>query len=203
MYKVISKILNISSKVLFKVEVIGLENIPSEGACIIAANHKSNWDAIFMAGLMGNRVINGVAKEELFKIPVLKSILKKCFVIPVNRDNPDMKTIKTILKVLKEEKVLGIFPEGTRHKDLDTFETPKAGLGMFAVKGRGVVVPVSIVTNYKLFNKVVIYIDKPMNFEAYYDKRNKTEDYEHISNMVMDTIKTNYFEVKKDKKLMF
>ena len=198
MYKVISKILNISSKAFFKVEVIGLENIPSEGACIIAANHKSNWDAVFMAGLMGDRVINGVAKEELFKVPVLKSILKKCFVIPVNRDNPDMKTIKSILKVLKEEKVLGIFPEGTRHKDLDTFAEAKSGLGMFAVKGKSAVVPVSIVTNYKLFSKVTIYIDKAISFEEFYDKRNKVEDYEYITNVVMDTIKSNYFKVKSN-----
>lgn len=199
MYKVISKFLNISSKMLFKVEVVGLENIPSEGACILAANHKSNWDAIFICGLMGDRVINAVAKEELFKIPVLKTILKKCFVIPVNRNKPDMVTIKSILKVLKDEKVLGIFPEGTRHKDLDTFASPKAGLGMFAVKGKSVVVPISIVTNYELFSKVVIYIDKPISFDAYYDKRNKSDDYEYISNVVMNTIKSNYFAIKNTK----
>ena len=196
MYSVISKFLNMSSRILFKVEVVGVENIPQEGACIIAANHKSNWDAVFMAGLMGNRVINGVAKEELFKVPVLKSILKKCFVIPVNRDNPDIKTIKSILKVLKEGKVLGIFPEGTRHKDLDTFASPKSGLGMFAIKGKSVVVPVSIVTNYKLFNKVVIHIDEPISFEKFYDKRSKAEDYEYATNVVMDKIKNNYFEIK-------
>lgn len=196
MYKVVSKILNISSKVLFRIEVQGVENIPQEGACIITANHKSNWDIVFMAGLMGKRVINTVAKKELFEVPILRAILKKCFVIPIDRNNPDIKTIKRILKVLKENKALCIFPEGTRHKDLNTFADAKSGLGMFAVKGKSVVVPVSIVTNYKLFSKVIVYIDKPISFNEYYDKKNKTEDYEYITNIVMDTIKSNYFKIK-------
>lgn len=196
MYKVVSKILNISSKVLFRIEVQGVENIPQEGACIITANHKSNWDIVFMAGLMGERVINTVAKKELFEVPILRVILKKCFVIPIDRNNPDIKTIKRILKVLKENKALCIFPEGTRHKDLNTFADAKSGLGMFAVKGKSVVVPVSIVTNYKLFSKVIVYIDKPISFNEYYDKKNKTEDYEYITNIVMDTIKSNYFKIK-------
>ena len=196
MYKVVSKILNISSKVLFRIEVQGVENIPQEGACIITANHKSNWDIVFMAGFMGERVINTVAKKELFEVPILRVILKKCFVIPIDRNNPDIKTIKRILKALKENKALCIFPEGTRHKDLNTFADAKSGLGMFAVKGKSVVVPVSIVTNYKLFSKVIVYIDKPISFNEYYDKKNKTEDYEYITNIVMDTIKSNYFKIK-------
>ena len=197
MYKVITKILNVVVRALFRIEVKGIENIPKEGSCIIASNHKSNWDPVFIAGLINTRTINGVAKKELFEVPVLKSILKKCFVIPVDRDNPDISTIKAILKVLKEDKALGIFPEGTRHKDFDTFAEPKAGLGMFAVKGKSEVVPVSIITNYKLFSKVVIYIDNPISFEEYYGKRIGTDEYEEVSKKVMDVIKDNYFKNKK------
>lgn len=197
MYKVITKILNVVVRALFRIEVKGIENIPKEGSCIIASNHKSNWDPVFIAGLINTRTINGVAKKELFEVPVLKSILKKCFVIPVDRDNPDISTIKAILKVLKEDKALGIFPEGTRHKDFDTFAQPKAGLGMFAVKGKSEVVPVSIITNYKLFSKVVIYIDNPISFEEYYGKRIGTDEYEEVSKKVMDVIKDNYFKNKK------
>lgn len=197
MYKVITKILNVAVRILFRVEVKGIENVPKEGACILACNHKSNWDPVFIAGLINSRVVNGVAKKELFDVPVLKYILKKCFVIPVNRDNPDISTIKTILKVLKNGGVIGIFPEGTRHKDLNTFSEAKAGLGMFAVKGKSEVVPISIITNYKLFSKVVIYIDKPMNFEEFYGKRIGTNEYEEISDRVMNVIKDNYFKNQK------
>lgn len=197
MYKVITKILNVVVRIFFRVEVKGIENVPKEGACILACNHKSNWDPVFIAGLINSRVVNGVAKKELFDVPVLKYILKKCFVIPVNRDNSDISTIKTILKVLKNGGVIGIFPEGTRHKDLNTFSEAKAGLGMFAVKGKSEVVPISIITNYKLFSKVVIYIDKPMNFEEFYGKRIGTNEYEEISNRVMNVIKDNYFKNQK------
>ena len=200
MYKNLTKILKVIVKMLFRVKVEGVENIPKEGACIIAANHKSNWDPVFIAGLINTRVINGVAKKELFKVPILKNILKKCFVIPVDRENPDICTIKSILKVLKNDGVIGIFPEGTRHKDLDTFAEPKAGLGMFAVKGKCEVIPVSIVTNYKLFSKVCIYIDKPISFEEYYGKKANTEDYEKISKDVMSVIEKNYFDIKNSTK---
>ncbi|MBQ8999311.1 MAG: 1-acyl-sn-glycerol-3-phosphate acyltransferase [Clostridium sp.] len=196
MYKSLSKISKCFVKMFFRVEVEGLENIPKEGACIIAGNHKSNWDPVFVASLIDTRIINGVGKKELFKVPVLKSILKKCHVIPVDRENPDLSTIKSILKVLKNGDVIGIFPEGTRHKDLNTFAEVKAGLGMFAVKGKSPVVPVSIVTNYKLFSKVYIYIDKPMEFEDYYAKRATSDDYTEISNSVMNVIKSNYFRLK-------
>lgn len=196
MYKHVSKILNIVSKLLFKVEIEGVDNIPKEGACIIAANHKSNWDPILIAGLINTRTINCVAKKELFKVPVLKSILKKCFVIPVDRENPDMSTIKTILKVLKNEEVLGIFPEGTRHKDLETFAEPKSGVGMFALKGKAKVVPVSIVTTYKLFSKVHIYISEPIEFDDYYGKKATAQDYKDVSQSIMKVIEDNYFEIK-------
>lgn len=200
MYKNLTRILKVIVKMLFRVKVEGVENIPKEGACIIAANHKSNWDPVFIAGLINTRVINGVAKKELFKVPILKNILKKCFVIPVDRENPDLSTIKAILKVLKNDGVIGIFPEGTRHKDLDTFAEPKAGLGMFTVKGKCEIIPVSIVANYKLFSKVCIYIDKPMSFEEYYGKKATTEDYEKISKDVMSVIEKNYFDIKNSAK---
>lgn len=193
-YKVATKICEIVVKMLFKVEVIGIENIPNEGSCIFACNHKSNWDPIILAGLIRKRKMNGIAKKELFDNAVLKFILNKLSVIPIDRDKPDVSSVKNILRVLKQGEAIMIFPEGTRHRDKNSFVKAKAGLGMFAVKGKSNIIPISLISDYKLFGRVVIYIDKVVELEEFYNKRLNSEDYEAISENVMDTIKSNYFK---------
>ena len=191
-YKIVTKVFEIIIKTRYKVEIIGEENIPLEGGCIIAPNHKSNWDALIISGLLKKRKLNALAKKELFKNPILKTLLVKFSVIPVDREKPELSTIKTVLKVLKNKEVMVIFPEGTRHKDLDTFADAKPGIGMFALKSKTPIIPVSIVTNYKMFSKLTIIIDKPMYFDDIYTKKIDSEDYEKVSKTVMNKIIDNY-----------
>ena len=194
MYKFITNLFGIIVKSRFKVEIIGLENIPKEGACIIAPNHKSNWDALIICGLIKNRKLSAVAKKELFKNKILASLLNRLSVIPVDREKPELSTIKSVLKVLKDKEAIVIFPEGTRHKDFNSFADAKSGIGLFALKSKSPIVPVSIVTNYKSFSKLKLVIGKPMDFKEYHEKRNTSEDYEVVSQMVMNEIKNNYIK---------
>lgn len=192
-YNVVLNIFTLYSKVFYKYKVIGAENIPNEGNIILAANHKSNLDPIFVASAVKNRKVATIGKKELFDNKILAKILDKLNVIPIDRDNPGISTIKTILKKLKEGYAVGIFPEGTRVKG-NEFGEAKAGLALFAVKGKASVVPISIISNYKLFNKVTVYIDKPISFEEYYKQKLSTEEYERLSGDVLEVIKDNYFK---------
>lgn len=192
MYKFVTNLFEIIVKLRFKIEVIGLENIPKEGACIIAPNHKSNWDALIISGLIKNRKLSVVAKKELFKNKIFAKLLNKLSVIPVDREKPELSTIKSVLKILKNKEAIVIFPEGTRHKDFNSFADVKSGIGLFALKSKSPIIPVSIITNYKSFSKLKLVIGKPMNFEEYYEKRNTSEDYETVSTIVMNEIKNNY-----------
>lgn len=192
-YNVVLKIFTLYSKVFYKYEVIGEENIPNEGNIILAANHKSNLDPIFVAAAVKNRKVATIGKKELFDNKILATILNKLCVIPIDRDNPGISTIKTILKKLKEGYAVGIFPEGTRVKG-NEFGEAKAGLALFAVKGKAKVVPISIISNYKLFNKVIVYIDKPISFEEYYKQKLSAQEYERLSGDVLEVIKDNYFK---------
>ena len=192
-YKFALKVFTLYSKTFYKYEVIGAENIPSEGNIILAANHKSALDPIFVSVAVKNREVSTIAKKELFDNKLLASILNKLNVIPVDRDNPGVSTIKTILKSIKEGKAIGIFPEGTRVKG-NGFGEAKAGLAMFAIKGKASVIPVSIISNYKIFNKVTIYIDKPISFESYYKIKLTSQEYEKLSQDVLEVIKDNYFK---------
>lgn len=193
LYNIALKIFTLYSKLFHKYEVIGAENMPSEGNIILAANHKSNLDPIFIAAAIKNRKIATIGKKELFNNKLLSSILNKMYVIPIDRDNPSISTIKTILKKIKEGFVIGIFPEGTRIKG-NEFGEAKAGLALFAVKGKAHVVPISIISNYKIFDKVTVYIDKPISFEEYYKQKLSTEDYERLSQNVLEVIKDNYYK---------
>ena len=65
---------------------------------------------------------------------------------------------------------------------------------IFAIKGKAHVIPVSIISNYKLFSKVTIFIDKPISFEEYYKQKLSTEEYERLSQDVMEVIKDNYYK---------
>ncbi|MEG2788627.1 MAG: lysophospholipid acyltransferase family protein [Romboutsia sp.] len=196
-YNFVTGVLRVFSSIFFKFEIVGMDNIPKEGSIILAANHRSNLDPVFLAASMHkNRPIRAVAKKELFNIKLLGYILNKLNVIPVDRENPTASTVKNILKVLRSGGCLGMFPEGTRNKGTGFLEA-KAGLGMFAIKGKSLVVPISIISSYKIFNKVTIYIDKPISFEEYYKEKLTTDDYQRLSQNVLEVIKDNYIKYSK------
>ena len=196
-YNFMLKLFSIFSKTFFKFEVIGTENIPSEGNLIIAANHKSNLDPIFVASAVNKkRKMTAIAKEELFKNKILAKILNKVEIIPINRQNPGLGTIKRILKYIKNDYALVMFPEGTRSKT-DDFNNAKAGLSLFATKAKAEIVPCTIYSSYKLFKPAKIYFGKPISLEEYYKQKLTSEDHELISGEVMDIIKQNYYKLEK------
>ena len=196
-YNFMLKLFSIFSRTFFKFEVIGEENIPSEGNLIIAANHKSNLDPIFVASAVNKkRKMTAIAKEELFKNKILAKILNKVEIIPINRQNPGLGTIKRILKYIKNDYALVMFPEGTRSKT-DDFNNAKAGLSLFATKAKAEIVPCTIYSSYKLFKPAKIYFGKPISLEEYYKQKLTSEDHERISGEVMDIIKQNYYKLEK------
>lgn len=185
------------SKIFFKFEIIGEKNIPTEENLIIAANHKSNLDPIFVAAAVSRqRKMTAIAKEELFKNKILRVILNKLEIIPINRKNPGFGTIKRIIKYIKNNYALVMFPEGTRSKTED-FNDAKAGLSLFAIKGKAKVVPCTIYSSYKLFKPAKVYFGKPISLEEYYKQKLTTEDYEQISGEIMEIIKQNYYKIEK------
>lgn len=186
-------VLRLFCKVFFKYEVIGIENVPLEGNVIIAANHKSNLDPIFVASSMTTREVAAIAKKELFDHKVLGFILKKLNTIPIDRENTGIATVKQILRAIKDGYVLGLFPEGTRVKGKE-FGQAKAGLSLFASKGKANVVPISVISSYKLFSRVKIYIGEPIDMSQYFRAKLTNEDHERISEEVMQVIIKNYCE---------
>lgn len=159
-YKIARFFCRILVNLVFKINITGLEHFPKDGAVIVYSNHKSNWDPILI-GCALERPVFFMAKHELFKIPILRLIMKKVNAFPVKRQNADRNAIRTALNILKEEKVLGIFPEGTRNRSGKLME-PEQGIAFIAAKSRNtILVPVAIKGNYGLFSRVDLVFGKP------------------------------------------
>lgn len=181
-------ILNIIINLLFKINVNGIENFPDKSAVIIYSNHKSNWDPVIMC-CVSKRPICFMAKKELFDIPVLGFIFRKINAFPVNRGTPDRKAIKKALNILDENKVLGIFPEGTRNKG-DAPTEPEPGIAYLAVKSKDtVLLPVAISSNYKFFSSIDIIIGKPQKCSTLaQNKRINSQKLKQISVEIFDEV---------------
>ncbi|WP_246579320.1 lysophospholipid acyltransferase family protein [Alkaliphilus flagellatus] len=186
-YKVVKNSIRFILSLIYRVEIQGKENIPMEGKSIVCSNHFNLLDPVFI-GTCLPRKINYMAKEELFSNKIFALILNKLGVFPVKRGGADISAIKTALKILKNEEVFGIFPEGTRSKTGEMLEA-KPGLAMIAIKSQSSIIPVAIIGNYKPFSKIKIIIDKPIDFSDYYDQKISIEEYQQLSQSVLEHIK--------------
>ncbi|MDQ0337762.1 1-acyl-sn-glycerol-3-phosphate acyltransferase [Caldalkalibacillus uzonensis] len=162
-YSLCRFILHCLYRILFRYEAVGLKHIPRRGAVLLCANHISNWDPP-LVGIPLERRVNFMAKQELFKIPLLAQLLRYLGAFPVKRGASDKRAIRTALSRLQEEKVVVIFPEGTRSK---TGQLGKAftGSGFLALKEPCTVIPVAIIGPYRLFRKVKIVYGPPVSID--------------------------------------
>lgn len=94
--------------------VSGLENVPAEGAAVVASNHVSTWDPP-VVGVSMKRKLEFMAKVELFEKPLFAAVLRGLRVFPVDRERNDIGAVKEALRRLREGRVIGIFIQGTRN----------------------------------------------------------------------------------------
>jgi 1-acyl-sn-glycerol-3-phosphate acyltransferase len=179
LYYIIRAILLPFLYLFYRPRVSGLENIPKEGSVIIYSNHTSLLDPIVL-GCMLHRRIYFMAKQELFRFPPMKALLLKLGAFPVKRGSADLSAIKKALQTLKEGKVFGIFPEGTRSRS-GSLQDFNHGTAAIAHKSRAVTIPVAILNGYRLFQPVRVVIGKPLDFETYYSQRSSSELLEKMS----------------------
>lgn len=126
----------------FKVTSFGEENIPKEGAFILAANHIGALDPVMIISRCP-RTLHFMAKDELFKNRIFGSFLRNMNVFPVKRQTSDKKSLEFAKKIISSGWVLGIFPEGSRSKDAIP-KKAKNGVSYLAAKTKADVLPVSI-----------------------------------------------------------
>ena len=147
-------------KVLYRVEVINKENVPSEGKAVLCSNHIHALDGPLVLAFT-DRKVNFIAKKELWHNKIVAYVLNLFEAISIDRENPKIQTFRQIKKVLAEDELLGIFPEGTRNGLAKELEA-KNGAAFIAVSNNAPVVPIKLVGNYHVFSKVKMIYGKPL-----------------------------------------
>ncbi|MCX5713978.1 MAG: lysophospholipid acyltransferase family protein [Candidatus Omnitrophica bacterium] len=172
-------------RVCFRAKIYGRENLPKNEGFILAGNHVSFLDPIALGSILPLRV-NFMARHSLFRNPIIGTIISICGSFPVKRGTADIGAIKEAIRRVKKGGILVVFPEGTRSGNKN-FAEPKAGVGFLASKINAPVVPVFVrgtaealprSSGFIRFNKVFIYIGKPMRF-------NENMEYSVIAERVM------------------
>jgi len=131
------------------------------------------------------RQIFFMGKMELFKKPVLGYLLKKAGAFPVDRGRADMTAYRHTMDLLKKEKALGIFSQGTRAQD---FENVKGGVGVFALKSGAPIVPVGINGTYRLFSKMRVNFGPLISMEKYQGLKIKSDLVDEVMNILTSTV---------------
>jgi 1-acyl-sn-glycerol-3-phosphate acyltransferase len=168
-------------KLIFRPWAEGTENVPKEGAIILASNHLSYSDWLFMPLVIPRRV-TFVAKAEYFEGSGIKGWLQKTFFsgagqVPIDRTSGSAAAgaIKTQLRLLSQGEVCGIYPEGTRSHDGKLYRG-RTGVARLALEAGVPVIPLAVIgTNVvappgKIFGKFArpgVRFGKPLDFSRY------------------------------------
>ncbi|RNI24415.1 lysophospholipid acyltransferase family protein [Flexivirga caeni] len=168
-------------KGIFRPTVEGAQNVPEEGPAILASNHLSIADWLFMPLLIPRRV-TFVAKAEYFNTPGVKGRMQKAFFsgagqVPIDRSSGTAAAgaLETGLRILRRGELFGIYPEGTRSPDGRLYKG-KTGIARIALESGAPVIPVGVIgtdviaPQGKLFGRIVrpnVRFGKPMDFSRY------------------------------------
>jgi 1-acyl-sn-glycerol-3-phosphate acyltransferase len=150
-------------RLLYRLEAKGVENIPAAGPVILASNHLSALDP-FTLGAWVPRKVYYMAKDELFRIPVVGPVIRSWGAFPVKRGGVSKEAIRTAIALLQNGNVMGIFPEGRRNEKLGE---GKRGTVAIALRSGAAVVPVAIVGKYRLFRKMYAVYGAPVDLKPF------------------------------------
>jgi 1-acyl-sn-glycerol-3-phosphate acyltransferase len=162
-------ILTLPTILIYRLRVLGLENVPPHGALVLAPNHFSQMDHFFIGARL-RRQVRFMAKSQMFGPPVLTYIYKHGGVFPVRRGHHDEEAIVTAHAILDQGEMLLVYAEGGRSRSQELGE-PKPGIGRIALESGAPIVPVAIYGSARVrgwkrlrFPKVTVQFGAPIAF---------------------------------------
>ncbi|NLP48921.1 MAG: 1-acyl-sn-glycerol-3-phosphate acyltransferase [Clostridiales bacterium] len=188
-YHIAFRVVKIIAKVIFRIKYEGTENVPETGALVVASNHICLLDPVFI-GLGSGRTLHYMSKSENFENRFLRWFYTNLNAFPVNRGHADRSAIEYAIKIVEGGGALGIFPEGTRSKDL-TPQRPKSGAAFVARVAACDILPVSVYSEskIKMFSKITIRYGKPIPFEELgFTENGGSRELRTASRKIMDEI---------------
>ena len=127
---------------IFRLRVDGLENLPREGGIVLAPMHRSYIDTLAVGAALKKRRFRAMAKYELFFVPLIGRAIAMGGAFPVRRGVQDMEAYATAMRMLREGRLLLVFPEGTRNRHGKA--RPQLGAALLALDAGAAFVPIAI-----------------------------------------------------------
>ncbi len=188
-------------KFYFRWKIFSRENVPLTGPVILASNHASFLDPPLVGSALP-REINYLARETLFRFPVVGTILRSWNAVPVDRDGGSPSGLRNILNRLQKGGGIILFPEGTRTRD-GKLQPARSGIGLTVIKSNAPVVPVRVFGTFEAYgrhmkiprpHRVIVKYGRPMNFQKLREeakacpKERVKEIYQEVANEIMAEI---------------
>lgn len=177
------------------------ERVPAQGPVILASNHASYLDPP-LVGTGLSRPINYLARESLFRFPIMGWVLRSWNSVPVDRDGGGAAGLRTILNRLLEGGAIILFPEGTRTHD-GHLRSSRSGIGLIVIKSTAPVVPVRVIGTYEAYGRhrsfprpcrIAVKYGKPLSFDKLRteaeicSKARLKEIYQQVTDEIMENI---------------
>ena len=198
-YFILRKLLKPIIKLVWIKNINGLENIPKKGGVILAMNHQSYFDFLCLAAI-SPRNIHFLAAEKFFNHWMWKHLMKMTRQVRVDRKVEDKSEVhKIIHDHLDNNRVVGIFPEGTRSPYENEMLKAFTGVAQYSLAKKVSIIPIGIRGTFKVMSKhdkkpnlvkeVEIYIGRPIHFTEYHNRNDLTHiDYRAVTHRVMQEI---------------
>lgn len=181
---------------LWRIEATGVENVPEQGAAILASNHLSYTDHYFLPAVVPRQIFF-ISKAQHFDVPVQRWLFEQWGVIPLRRGEGDHEAMQRSLQILAEGKLFGIYPEGTRSTD-GKLHKGRTGVARLALLAKVPVLPVAMVGTDKVLpkgksvpklRKVGVRIGAPIDLSDHYGQENDRKACREITDRIMRAIR--------------
>lgn len=197
LYTVLKGLLTGLFKVVYNLKIHGSDKVPENGKYVVVSNHISLGDVIILA-ISCKRQIHFMAKKELFSIPLLAGLIKALGAFPVDRNGSAVSALKTAVKHLESEKLVGMFPQGTRRRGQSVDDTEfKPGAAFCAYKSKAGFIPCYIKTKdqcFGFFKRTDIYFGDPIEYSTLPYTEGGSEEYARVT----EIIKSEIFRLESD-----
>lgn len=184
--RIIKFVLKLLVIIVYRPKIVGLENIEEGKPALICPNHVHALDSAVIV-LTNKRKINVLAKESLFKNGFVKWLADIFGIYPVKLRSKSMESVKISLKLLKNNELLMIFPEGTRNGMAKGVKA-KDGAVKLAIKANVPIIPVGIQGDFKFFKKIKVNIGKPIYYNVSKEEINDRETLDKLTEELMQEI---------------
>ncbi len=191
LYSFLKGLLSGLFKWIYNLKIVNNENVPKDGAYVVVCNHFSLGDVIIL-GVACPRQIYFMAKKELFKIPLLSGLIKTLGAFPVDRKGNPAGAVKTSIRYLKDGKLVGMFPQGTRSRNVSVEDTEfKTGAAFAAYKSESGIIPAFIKTKkqkFKFFSRTDIFFGTPISFDELHFTEGGRDELENATQIIKDAV---------------